>query len=55
MKKNLMEQKINRSLTLRAQEPLWDRDWCSLGTKASYWSGSPWRAFSVASHRNATV
>lgn len=26
------------------QEKLLQKDWCSLGVRAAYWTGSPWRA-----------
>ena len=43
--------KWNKSAMNRVQpqvqvghERLWKKDWCSLGARSTYWSGSPWRA-----------
>lgn len=46
--------KWNKSAMNRVQpqvqvghERLWKKDWCSLGARSAYWSGSPWRAVSM--------
>lgn len=35
------------------QEFLLQQDWCSLGVRANYWTGSPWRALGMLFHADA--
>lgn len=37
------------------QEQLLTKDWCSLGARVPYWSGSPWRALGMVFRQGPTA
>lgn len=52
MKKQITERKRHH---IDEQERLLTQNWCSLETRASYWSGSPWRAVGMLFRRDSNL